>query len=414
MLPAGVTLDPQQAMTKVPTPWQTEAVATRLSTTHTLPMNLSILTTALVLAVTLAPANAQISVDTSLNALLVVGDPGPTGEQVVASFDASGSDKLVVVVSSEHAFGITSAFSIDGAEYNGRAMIEAVQENTLPGATALYYLDNPGPAGEIRVFMGMKNGGLVTIYAVSGTATGVDATGQSTTASVGITTTSANSLVIAGILDGGQASNGNGADAPTADVPLTEVHSAVWGINLWGGHGSGYQLVASPGPVAPSFTTLGTIRLRTVGAAFGPDGNIGMNYCAANANSTGSIGSISVAGSATASDNDITLTAPDLPTFSWGFFITSQTPGFVANPGGSQGNLCLSGAIGRYVGPGQIKNSGASGSFSLAIDLTATPTPTGFVTIMGGETWNFQCWHRDAVAGMAVSNFTDAVRVDFQ
>jgi hypothetical protein len=220
-------------------------------------------------------------------------------------------------------------------------------------------------------------------------------------------------LVIAGILDGGQASNGNGAGPPTADVPLNQVHSGVWGGNVWGGHGSGYQIVAAPGPVTPTFSTLGTIRLRTVGAAFGADGNIGTNYCMANPNSTGITGSTSAVGRTTAAENDVTLTASDLGTFSFGFFIASQTQGFVTNPGGSQGNLCLSGAIGRYVGPGQIKNSGASGSFSLMLDLTTTPTPTGFVTVMGGETWNFQCWHRDTIGGMAVSNFTEAVSIDF-
>ena len=86
---------------------------------------------------------------------------------------------------------------------------------------------------------------------------------------------------------------------------------------------------------------------------------------------------------------------------------------FVQMPGGSRGNLCLGGAIGRYVGPGQIKNSGATGSFMLALNLTQTPTPTGLVSVLPGEAWNFQAWHRDAVGGVATSNFTDGVRVQF-
>ncbi len=36
----------------------------------------------------------------------------------------------------------------------------------------------------------------------------------------------------------------------------------------------------------------------------------------------------------------------------------STVGGFVASPNGSQGNLCLAGSIGRYVGAGQIQNSG--------------------------------------------------------
>ena len=76
--------------------------------------------------------------------------------------------------------------------------------------------------------------------------------------------------------------------------------------------------------------------------------------------------------------------------------------------------LCLGGGIGRYVGPGQILNSGAAGLFQLPLDLTLTPTPTGLVAIAAGETWNFTAWHRDAVAGSVTSNFTDAVAVTFE
>ena len=75
--------------------------------------------------------------------------------------------------------------------------------------------------------------------------------------------------------------------------------------------------------------------------------------------------------------------------------------------------LCLGGAIGRYVGPGQIQNSGSAGAISLAIDNTQVPQPTGFVTIAAGETWSFQAWHRDAVAGSATSNFTAGYEITF-
>ena len=76
--------------------------------------------------------------------------------------------------------------------------------------------------------------------------------------------------------------------------------------------------------------------------------------------------------------------------------------------------LCLSGGIGRYVGPGQIKNSGATGSFSLQLNLATMPTPTGPVSAQVGETWNFTTWYRDAVGGQATSNFTDGYSVTFQ
>jgi hypothetical protein len=139
----------------------------------------------------------------------------------------------------------------------------------------------------------------------------------------------------------------------------------------------------------------------------------GSNYCTANANSTGVGASMSASGSNSASANDLVLEANDLPVNSFGFFLTSQTQGFVANPGGSQGNLCLGGAIGRYVGTGQIQNSGATGSIGLAIDNTQVPQPTGLVAVAAGETWNFQAWHRDAVGGSATSNFTDGYEITF-
>ena len=80
----------------------------------------------------------------------------------------------------------------------------------------------------------------------------------------------------------------------------------------------------------------------------------------------------------------------------------------------TQGALCLGGSIGRYVGAGQIQNSGAAGAFQLALNLTQTPTPNGLVAITQGQTWNFQSWFRDTSMGAATSNFTDAVRVLFQ
>jgi hypothetical protein len=140
---------------------------------------------------------------------------------------------------------------------------------------------------------------------------------------------------------------------------------------------------------------------------------IGTNYCTAVANSTGTTGVLSAIGSPIALNNNVTLTASSLPNNAFGFFLTSATQGFVQNPGGSQGNLCVSGSIGRYVGPGQIQNSGMAGAFSLAIDLTQHPTPNGFVVVQAGQTWNFQAWHRDFVGGVPTSNFTDGLSIAF-
>jgi len=142
-------------------------------------------------------------------------------------------------------------------------------------------------------------------------------------------------------------------------------------------------------------------------------GTIGTNYCTANANSTGATAVMAASGSTSVGNNDLVLEASDLPTSSFAFFLTSQSQGLVLNPGGSEGNLCLGGAIGRYVGPGQIQQAGATGEVSLALDLTQTPQPNGFVSVSAGETWNFQAWYRDTSPSGATSNFTDGLEVDF-
>ncbi|MEM1448241.1 MAG: hypothetical protein AAF957_01535 [Planctomycetota bacterium] len=141
---------------------------------------------------------------------------------------------------------------------------------------------------------------------------------------------------------------------------------------------------------------------------------IGTNYCTAVPNSSGAAGAMSATGSVVVAANDVTLLATSLPQQSFGFFLASLTQGFTQMPGGSQGNLCLGGGIGRFVGPGEIQNSGLAGEISLAIDVNALPTPNGFVIVASGDTWNFQLWTRDSVGGTPTSNFTDGLTIDFR
>ena len=142
---------------------------------------------------------------------------------------------------------------------------------------------------------------------------------------------------------------------------------------------------------------------------------LGTSYCGpANLNSTGQPGVISACGIDLAYlwpvSGYFMLRATDLPLNQLGYFLASETQGFIANPGGSQGNLCLGGNIGRL--NQQIRNSGAAGSFTIQVDLTSIPTnPPQWV--MAGETWNFQAWFRDNNPG-PTSNFTDGVSVLFQ
>ncbi len=169
-------------------------------------------------------------------------------------------------------------------------------------------------------------------------------------------------------------------------------------------------ITPSPGDTNPATTCMS---VPSAGNCSGT-GGIGMSYCMTVANSTGASGALTGNGSTNHSNNDVTLTAGSLPMNSFGFFLASLDAGFVANPGGSDGNLCLGGSIGRYVGPGQIMNTGQMGEFSLTLDLAAIPQPNGPVAVMNGDTWRFQTWHRDAVGGVATSNFTNGLEIQFQ
>lgn len=135
----------------------------------------------------------------------------------------------------------------------------------------------------------------------------------------------------------------------------------------------------------------------------------GTNYCGpAVPNSSGAPATVRATGSPAVSANDLGLLAMDLPVSSFGYFLVSDTQGFVTNPGGSQGNLCVGGSVGRFIG--QIQNSGAAGEISISVDLTQIPGPNGPITGMVGDSWNFQCWFRDANP-TSTSNFTDAIEV---
>lgn len=143
-------------------------------------------------------------------------------------------------------------------------------------------------------------------------------------------------------------------------------------------------------------------------------GVAGETSCAAAPNSTLSAGAIGLSGSTLVAANQLTATAAQLPPSAFGIFIVSDAVDFVANPGGSAGNLCLGGTIGRFNGAGQIQQSTAAGRISLPIDLMRLPLGGAFVAAAPGETWHFQAWTRDTLQGVPTSNFTNAVSVELR
>lgn len=159
---------------------------------------------------------------------------------------------------------------------------------------------------------------------------------------------------------------------------------------------------------ATAFSTAALALLTLAGSA---SGQIGSSYCSANSNSTGGPSVISASGSTDVALNDVTLACSSLPLNAFGYLVTSQTQSFIAGPGGSSGNLCIAGNIGRYAG--NIVSSGSTGAVSLVVDLTGVPAPTGSYAALPGDTLNFQFWHRDAAGGSVTSNFSPGLEITF-
>lgn len=142
-------------------------------------------------------------------------------------------------------------------------------------------------------------------------------------------------------------------------------------------------------------------------------GTIGTNYCGpAVPNTTGNSGGILVTGSSNADDENVGLLGYNLPPGNVSLFISSVNTGFISMPGTSCGNICLMGPdIARFKYDAQVVDD--AGKVFLQINpfvqLTNPPQP-----ILNGQTWHFQCWHRDADAMPACNNnFTDASTVVF-
>ena len=142
----------------------------------------------------------------------------------------------------------------------------------------------------------------------------------------------------------------------------------------------------------------------------------GMSYCGPAApNSSGLSASILALGTNEAQLNELKLRVNDAGTNTFGFFLVSPVSQPATPVIGSAGRLCLGGAIGRYVAPGQVQSTGLTGSFELNLDLTAIPTPTvGPVAALPGATWYFQAWFRDFASTGPTSNFSDGVEVTFE
>lgn len=176
----------------------------------------------------------------------------------------------------------------------------------------------------------------------------------------------------------------------------------------------GFFAISRPGQDAALFfktriSTTGTCAFADEGLLRGRPTRWDLPVCEGVPNSTGTPGQLVVAGGSRVQENDVSLQFFGLPENAPCYALLSRSAGFAANPGGSQGNLCLGGGIGRMVM--SLFVAGAEGRGEVAVDLTAMREPNGYVAAMPGERWFFQAWYRDAVSGVATSNFTSASAV---
>jgi hypothetical protein len=132
---------------------------------------------------------------------------------------------------------------------------------------------------------------------------------------------------------------------------------------------------------------------------------IGTSYCVASPNSTGAGATIRAIGSATVSQNDVSLVCERLPANKAGLFFFG--PSQVQVPFGN-GFRCVGGSFLR-LGPPQF--SSAQGVTLRDLDLAAPPA---LGVVAPGVTSNFQFWYRDPAAGGASFNLSNAVSVTWQ
>ncbi|MDF1838580.1 MAG: hypothetical protein P1V35_11990, partial [Planctomycetota bacterium] len=141
-------------------------------------------------------------------------------------------------------------------------------------------------------------------------------------------------------------------------------------------------------------------------------GDVGTSQCIPlTQNSTGMHGVLGAWGSDVRDAYNLRMDGASLPPNSIALLLTSQTFGITPNPGGSQGTLCLGGAIGRF--RQEVQPTGPTGTFSIPLDWQAIPSPTGPIVAMAGQTFHFQAYYRDLNPGQT-TNLTNSLEILLQ
>lgn len=135
-------------------------------------------------------------------------------------------------------------------------------------------------------------------------------------------------------------------------------------------------------------------------------------YCAGASNSTGQSAELEARGDSRVEIGDLSLLTRGLPAYSFSMLLASLDRDRVIQPGQSAGTLCLGAHIGRFIG--DVAQATSDGQVNIKVIPLEFPDPAlGPVAIQPGDTYHFQVWYRDAVAG-ATSNFSSAVAITFE
>jgi len=170
---------------------------------------------------TFTTAGGGIRVDATTNLVTRTWVSASSITKDLSGFNPSGSDKLVAVIFSR-ATSDSPVRSFTGATFNGVPMSLAVQQNRSSSdwreLVAIFYLDKPPAGGDLVVnFTDAAVDIGVCLLGVSGTATGYGPTNAVEAISGTITTTKANTLVIAAAV------NALDANVPHPQSPLNSV-----------------------------------------------------------------------------------------------------------------------------------------------------------------------------------------------
>jgi|688.fasta_scaffold13061_6 endonuclease/exonuclease/phosphatase family metal-dependent hydrolase len=129
-----------------------------------------------------------------------------------------------------------------------------------------------------------------------------------------------------------------------------------------------------------------------------------LNYCTANPNSTGASAQITSSGSNSVSANNLTLVGSSAPPNVSAMFLASRNATQV--PFGN-GILCV-GSSGIFRLGAQSVD--AFGAIARVVNFNVLPAG---MSVLGGQVWHFQLWHRDPFAGGSNTNTSNGRRIAF-